>query len=228
MATIIQAFLVALLIGRAPTVESQVFPKDLKDKIDSIIASVYQEAQLQFPCKVGSGGKFRMMNWPKVDSCLNNAAGRVDWEGVSKQLETLRSGPSRISVGDFSAQVEASLSAHALPLEKVFTVKDERALLPLTNSVLKFLPADSFHDLAVFDRTGSKIGIFAGVYTYERVGGLASANTYRLTLFQYTDGAGNVQSATDKLLLDSYGVPWKDARTQPGFRLNSDKLDLKR
>jgi len=29
------------------------------------------------------------------------------------------------------------------------------------------------------------------------------------------------------LLLDTFGVPWKDAVSQPGFRLPSDKIVLK-
>jgi hypothetical protein len=42
------------------------------------------------------------------------------------------------------------------------------------------------------------------------------------------DRNGNVQPAADKLLLDSYGVPWRDARAQRGFRLTSEKLPFGR
>ena len=226
MNIIVNAVFIGLLL-RAPAPASQGLPKELLEKIDTIIAGAYQAAAAKFPCKIGTG-KHRMMSWQKVDRCLNDAAAEVDWEGISKQLEALRVEPTRISIGEFNGAVDTSLAAHALPYEKVFIVKDERALLPLTNSVLKFLPADSLHDLPVFDRTGSEVGRFSGVYPYERQGGLASANTYRLMLFQYTDKLGNVQSASEKLLLDSFGVPWKDTHTQPGFRLTSEKLDVKR
>ncbi|MBP1601339.1 MAG: hypothetical protein H6Q06_1490, partial [Acidobacteria bacterium] len=30
----------------------------------------------------------------------------------------------------------------------------------------------------------------------------------------------------DRLLLGSFGVPWKDARTKKGFRLTMEKLKL--
>jgi hypothetical protein len=202
-------------------------PQNVKDQIDSIISGAYQSASVQFPCKIGTG-QHRMMHWSKVDKCLNAAEGRVDWRGVSKQLEALRVPPVDFSISEFTAAVDVSIVAHALTFDKVLAVKDERALLPLTNSVLKFLPADSLHELPVFDRAGTNVGTFSGIYPYERQGGLASANVYRLMLFQYTDKNGNVQSASEKLLLDSFGVPWREARTQPGFRLNSDNLELKR
>jgi hypothetical protein len=220
--------LTALLLLNGAMTNSPELPKDVRDKIDEIISGAYQSASAQFPCKIGTGGRLRMMQWSKVDACLNAAAGRVDWQGVSKQLEALRLPPVSFSINEFAAAVEASLSAHALTFDKVLAVKDERALLPLTNSLLKFLPADSLHDLPVFDRTGTAVGTFSGIYPYERQGGLASANVYRLMLFQYTDKTGNVQSASEKLLLDSFGVPWKEARTQPGFRLSGDNLELKR
>lgn len=228
MAISLHTFFIALLLGNPPAAGSPGLPKDLQDKIDAIVAGAYQAATAEFPCKIGTGGKRRMMSWQKVDRCLNNAAGEVDWEGISKQLEALRIEPTRVSLDEFIGAVETALATHALPYEKVFTVKDERAFLPLTNSILKFLPADSLHDLPVIDRTGSEVGRFSGVYSYERKGGLASANIYRLMLFQYTDKLGNVQSASEKLLLDSFGVPWKDTRTQLGFRLTSEKLDVKR
>jgi hypothetical protein len=76
----------------------------------------------------------------------------------------------------------------------------------------------------VTDKYGTDVGTFAGTYAYERTGGLATANTYRLVLFQYRDRNGNIQTAADKLLLDSFGVPWKSAMAQRGFCLPSDRL----
>jgi hypothetical protein len=228
MAILIRTLCAIILIGNLPSANAQEIPKPLNDKIDAIIVGAYEIAAAQFPCKIGTTGKFRMMRWQSVDRCLNGAAERVDWEGVSKQLEALRVEPTRVSINDFAAAVDVSLSSHAIPYERLFKIKDDRALMPLTNSLLRFLPADSLHDVAVIDKSGSHVGTFFGVYSFERQGGLATANTYRLTLFQYTDNTGNVQSATDRLLLDSFGVPWKDARSQPGYRLTADKLNLKR
>jgi hypothetical protein len=120
--------------------------------------------------------------------------------------------------------VEASLSAQSLPYEKVFKVKDTDALLPLTNSALKFLPRDALQDLPVFDKTGTKVGAFAGTYSFERTGGSDSTGTYKLMLFQYMDLKGEMQSSSDRILLDSFGVPWADAVKKSGFRLVSDRL----
>jgi hypothetical protein len=196
----------------------------MQGKIDELISGAYQTARAGMPCKQKPAGKARILHWQSVDRCLNDAAGRIDWEELTKKLENLRAGSGRLSRDELTAMVESSLSAQALTFEQVFDVSDERALLPLTNSLLRFLPADSLRDLPVFDRSGTKVGAFAGLYTFERTGALASVNTYRLTLFQYEDLNGSVQSASDRLLLDSYGVPWKDARTQRGYRLTSERL----
>jgi hypothetical protein len=196
---------------------------ELKSKVDRLVASSYQAAAATFPCKVKTRGKPRMLRWQEVDRCLNDAAQRVDWPALSAQLTSLREN-SGVGEADFRAAVEASFTANALPLDKVFEVKRADALLPLTHSVLKFLPADALLDTAVFDKVGTRAGTFAGTYVYERTGGLASANTFKLTRFQYKDETGNVQSPQDKLLLDSYGVPWKDVATQRAFRIPADGL----
>lgn len=222
------AWSLVALSSLAMPILCQDLPKDMKDKIDAVIAQAYRSAATEFPCKIRTRGKADMLHWEDVDRCLNDAAAKVDWNALAKQLLDLRTSVHGVSQSDFFAAVEASLSAHVLTYDKVFSVKNARARLPLTNSLLKFLPADSLQNLPVFDRTGTQIGLFSGVYSYERSGGLASANTYRLAMFQYTDRNGNVQSASDKLLLDSFGVPWRDAMSQRGYRLTSEKLLPKR
>jgi len=200
---------------------------EIRNGIDAAIAEAYGAASSDFPCKVKKRRRPRMIRWEDVDRCLNQAAARVDWEALSERLARLRADAQGVSETEFQAAVEASLASRALPFEQALAVKDENVLLPLTNSVLRFLPENSLTGLMVSDKTGTKLGEFVGIYVYERLGGLASANTYRLFLFQYTDLNGNVQAAPDKLLLDSYGVPWKDAAAQPGFRLSSDKLTFR-
>jgi hypothetical protein len=166
------------------------------------------------------------MRWEGVDKCLNEAADRVDWQALSSQLAALRQGAAGMTGVDFQEALEAALSAQALSFDKVFKVKNTELLLPLTHSVLKFLPSDALADVAVYDKVGTKVGTFAGTYVYERTGGLATANTYKLSRFQYRDSSGNIQSAPERLLLDSFGVPWKEISGSAGFRLTSDKLKL--
>ncbi len=200
-------------------------PGRFNDKVDAAIQSAYQTASAQFPCKVKTRGKPKILRWEEVDRCLNEAARRVDWESLARQIEDSRKEYPSVTTDEFVAAVEAALSAHALSYERIFVIKDPRALVPLTNSLLKFLPADSLLNLPVYDKAGTQVGTFLGTYSYERSGGLASANKYRLALFQYADRNGNVQSAGEKLLLDSFGVPWSSASAQRGFRLSSDKLN---
>lgn len=228
MRSLPRLLLAATLIGHAAVhaVLRQELPTDLEAKVDSAIAGAYRSAATGFPCKVKAGGKPRMMRWQEVDRCLNDAAARVDWDTVSASLRGIRASAGIAAAGRFEALVQQALENHALAFDGVFAVKNADALLPLTHSVLKYLPGDSLLDLPVFDRRGTAMGTFAGVFPYERTGGLASANTYRLMLFQYKDRNGNIQSPPDKLLLDSFGVPWKEAMNQRGFRLPFEKLDL--
>jgi hypothetical protein len=193
-----------------------------------VIVTAYQSATAEFPCKLKAGGKPKMLRWQDVENCLNGADAEVDWEDLSQQLQNLRQngGFSKI---DISLAVESALSAHAIPYDKVFSVKNADALLPLSNTLLKFLPADSLQNLAVFDKSGARVGTFAGGYSFDKSGGLTAAHNYRMSMFQYTDLRGSIQSPAigSKLLLDSFGVPWKDAVSQPGFRLTADKLTPK-
>ncbi|MBN2321846.1 MAG: hypothetical protein JXR49_22400 [Acidobacteria bacterium] len=198
-------------------------------KIDTLIVSAYRTAAEEFPCKPKTGGKPRMIRWQDVEKCLNDAEERIDWEEITRQIEALRE-EGGFARADFYEAVESSMSAHAIPYDRVFSVKKKDALLPLSNTVLKFLPDESLIDLPVYSkRLKEKIGTFAGSFTYERSGGLSAANTYRLSMFQYKDLRGDLQTPAigDRLLLDSFGIPWEEASKQPGFRLTVYKLTTK-
>jgi hypothetical protein len=203
----------------------QRLPEDLHKQADAVVREAYQTASAKFPCELKAGGKPKMLRWQSTDKCLNLAYESVDWENISRRLQEIQE-KSRNESADFLSAVEASLSAHAVIYDKVFKVKDDKALLPLSNSVLKFLPADSLLDLPVTDKSGKKIGTFSGKYTFEKMGEI-SGTTQRHSLFQYKDVNGELQSSSDRLLLDSFGVSWKDAVQQRGFRLPADKIRLR-
>jgi hypothetical protein len=205
---------------------AQDVPADLVSRIDSIVVELYQAASAGFPCEAKTRGKPKMLRWEDVDRCLNNAAARVDWEASSRRLSELAASFPKVTGNQFATAVEAAVAAHALRYEQLLKVRNPDALLPLTNTLLKYLPAGSLDSLPVTDKQGTEVGTFAGTYAYERTGGLATANTYRLVLFQYKDPSGSMQTAAGKLLLDSFGVPWKSALTQVGFRLPAEKLTL--
>jgi hypothetical protein len=204
--------------GQSPSVAVQV-------QIDELIAEAYQSATIKFPCKLKARGKPKMLRWEDADKCMNQASDRVDWEEISVRLQSIRESYGLQAV-DLISAVESSLTEQEIPFEKVFQVKEKdiEALLPLSNSLLKYLPSESLMDLPVYSKEGDRVGSFSGVYSYERSGGLAMANSFKISLFQYTDQNGRVQAPTGRLLMDSYGVPWKGALKQPGFRLPSDKL----
>lgn len=200
-----------------------------KTKIDTWILSAYRTATEKFPCKMDTGGKPKMIRWQDVEKCMNEAEERIDWQTLTQKIEDLRQ-EGGFSRAEFYEAVQSSMSEHAIPYNRVFKVKKKDVLLPLSNTVLKFLPDGSLMDLPVFSkRLKEQIGTFAGAFTYERSGGLSAATTYRLSMFQYKDTKGDLQmpSLQNRLLLDSFGVPWEEASTQPGFRLTIDKLTVK-
>jgi hypothetical protein len=215
----------SIFLWFAHSSSAQNLSRELQTGIDEVVASAYKTASTEFPCKVKPHGKYKMLKWQTIDGCLNDAYNRVDWADLSDRISKLRERAGSLA-GEMPAMIESSLTAHAIPYEKVFLVNNADALLPLTNSVLKFLPPDSLMDFPVFENTGKRIGTFSGVYSYDKSGGLAAANAYRMSIFQYTDLKGEIQTpmSANRLLLDSYGVPWKGAVSQPGFRLLSDKL----
>ena len=202
----------------------QSLPEDLQKQVDAVVQEAYQSASAKFPCELKAGGEPKMLRWQSADKCLNSAYELVDWANISRRLQEIQE-KGRKESADFLSAVEASLSAHAVVYDRVFKVKDDKALLPLSNSVLKFLPADSLLDLPVTDKTGKKIGTFSGRYTFEKMGEI-SGTKQRHSLFQYTDVNGKIQSSSDRLLLDSFGVSWKDAIQQRGFCLPADKIKL--
>jgi hypothetical protein len=220
-------FLVLFLLPGPTVALCGELPKDVLEKIDAAIAAAYKTASAKQPCKIGTGGKLHMLRWQDVGKCLSQAVSLVNWDALSRQLEEIR--PKNVSEGDFAAEVEKSLTKNALPYDRVFKVKDEKALLPLINPVLKHLPPNSLQDQPVIDQSGAQIGTFAGVYFSERAGGTISGGTYRLAMFQYLDPQGRIQVPTEKQLSDylgnpRFGVLWSKVMSQPGFRLTSEKL----
>ena len=200
--------------------------EEFKKNVDEIVAAAYKEASAKFPCRLRTSGKVRMGDWRDVEQCVNPAHDLVDWEGHAIALRKIRE-DARVSHEDLTAAIEASLTKHAILYDSVFQVREREAgtaILPLSNSLLKFLPENSLAELPVYSKEGDRIGSFMGTYPFERSGGLTVLGEYRRMNFQYTDLNGNAQAPTQLFLVDSFGVPWRDARLQLGFRLPSNKL----
>lgn len=212
------------LVFSAPAL-SQGPSGNLQTKVDVVIAAAYHSASVAFPCKLKAKGKAKMLTWQGVEKCVNKAFDQVQWNELSLQLQAIRK-EGRYSALELSVAIDTALTTQALPFSRVFSVKEKDALLPLSNSLLKFLPTESLVDLPVYDKSGKSIGTFAGVYAYEKLGQI-SGNKYRQSLFQYKDANGRLQAPPDRLLLDSFGVPWKDAISRPGFCLPTDRFILK-
>ena len=226
MNILLKVIIFSMSLGLALPVFGQNSRDELKKKVDAVVVQAYKEAAAKFPCKLKTSGKAKMGRWKDVENCVNPAHDMVDWDGHADALKKIRD-EERVSRDDLAAAVEASLTEHALLFDRVFVVNEKDvgfALLPLSNSLLKFLPEDSLAELTVYDKKGELLGVFVGVYSFERSGGLEILTGYYMVSFQYTNYMGNVQTPSEHFLLDSYGVPWRDARPQVGFRLPSNKL----
>lgn len=217
----------ALFVGGARLVCGQT-PAGAKTGVAAVVAAAYTSAAAQFPCELKSTGKPKMLLWQGITECLNGANDRVDWDGVSRELQKIRD-EYRLSANEIISATESALTDQALPYNKVFSVKEKnrKALLPLSSSLLKFLPDGSLEGLPVFEKKGRRVGVFSGTYAFERAGEV-TGNMSRRKLFQYTAPNGEVQPAAEKLLLDGFGVPWDEAAAQPGFRLSADRIVIKR
>jgi hypothetical protein len=202
-------------------------PKEVADKIDAIVALAYQAAAAKLPCKVSTQAGYPMLRWQNVDKCLDQAQNRIDWDAFVEKLNAAR--PAHVSREEFAVAVGKSLDQQAIPYNRFFKVKSKKAILPLTNSILKYLPPEALTDQPVYDQKGKvQLGTFLSVFYYEHQGGLASANAYRLTQFQYKDKQGKIQvplsGSADRILYDNFGVPWDKIMALPGFRLTHKKL----
>jgi len=199
---------------------------EIVKKVDAIIAQAYREASVKLPCRLKTSGKAKMGRWKDVENCVNPAHDLVDWDSHAQALKKIRE-EERVSREDMALVVEAALTDHALTFDKVFLVNGKEegdALLPLSNSLLKFLPENSLSDLTLYNKKGELLGVLIGAYSFERSGGLEFLTGYNMVSFQYTDLIGIMQAPGERFLLDSYGVPWRDAWHQRGFRLPSNKL----
>jgi hypothetical protein len=213
---------VVLFVSLAPVAAAQI-SQDILTKIDTAVASVYEAASVKLPCKLSNGANSRMLDWKDVDKCMERARLRVNWDELARQLIALR--PTHLPEGDFAAAVEKSLERQALPYNKLFRVKSKNAFLPLTNSILKYALQDTLMGKPIFLQKGREpVGMFAGIFTYEKAGAMATGNTYRLSMFQYTDAQKIMETPTEKLLLDAYGVRWNDIESSPGFRFPVDMI----
>ena len=200
--------------------------EEVKKKVGLIVTQAYKEASTQFPCRLRTSGKAKMGRWKDVEDCVNPAHDMVEWDVHAEALKKIFN-EERVPREEFTDVIEEALTEQALLYDKVFLVKEKEAgaaLLPLSNSLLKFLPENSLKDLTVYNKAGDLLGVLIGAYSFERSGGLELLTGYRIVNFQYTDLYGIAQAPGERFLLDSYGVPWRDAWHQQGFRLPSNRL----
>ncbi|NLV30930.1 MAG: hypothetical protein GXY47_07205 [Acidobacteria bacterium] len=214
---------VFILAGLTGALFGQNAREGFRAEVDAVVTEAYHAAAADFPCKTKTRGKGKIIRWQDVEKCVNYAHDRVDWEALSARIQDAgeRAG---LGPADIEAVVEASLAAHSIPFNEIYRVKDRKALVPLSNSLLKFLPPGSLLDLPVYNQEGELLGSFSGVYVFERSGGLSTATSYRMPNFQYKDLHGEMQAPSETFLIDRYGVSWKEAESQPGFRLPADRL----
>ena len=134
---------------------------------------------MKLPEKVGTQGKPRMIKWEEVDKVLNDVAKKLQGKACS------------------------------FTFGQLFRTKHEDALFPLTNSVMRIVPENTFEGMMVRTRSGDELGEFGGRYRFDRSGGGYALSHYSLVSFQYRDAEGGFHTVGTDLLMDQYGVAWE-------------------
>ena len=137
---------------------------------------------LKLPKKVGTRGKPRILKWEDVDKTLNK---------VTKALQG---------------------KSCRFTFAQLFQNKNDDALFPLTNSVVRIVPESTFEGMMVQTREGAELGEFSGRFRFDRSGGGYATDRYSLVSFQYRDGSGEFRGVGTDLLMDHYGVSWEALR----------------
>ena len=154
----------------------------------ALMASVWAEceaigAEFKVPVKLKTRGKPKVGKWEKVDEILN---------GIG---ENLGSADCKFTFGELFK-----------------TKQQEELYFPLTNSVLRIAPEESFTGITVFTKEGTALGTFSNRVRYERAGGLQVKKSYSVYYFQYKNPADKLQSVGHRLLLDDFVVKWIDIK----------------
>ena len=68
-----------LLAGFNLAAQTRTSSDEVKARIDAAISKAYESASARFPCKLGTSGKPKILEWQTLGKCLNSANDRVDW-----------------------------------------------------------------------------------------------------------------------------------------------------
>lgn len=98
---------------------------------------------------------------------------------------------------------------------KLFKVNRDDVYFPVTNTVLRTAGDDSLNGLAIFSKSGDRLGAFESRVVYERRGGLYGQEGYRLYYFQLRTSEGELSSSGNRLLLDNFTVRWDELKDRP-------------
>jgi hypothetical protein len=134
----------------------------------------------KLPVKLETRGKPRRAKWEQVDQVLT---------GLREELQGL---------------------ACEFRFDSVFTTKEDVLYIPLTNNLVRTVPAAALEGLAIFGQSGQAMGEYESRVTYDRSGGLYAKKSYTLHYFSFKDTRGQLQSTGNRLLLDDFLVRWRD------------------
>ncbi|MBI1747480.1 MAG: hypothetical protein HYR55_12940 [Acidobacteria bacterium] len=191
------------------------------EAIEMVAKEASEPLRQATPQKLKTRGKPKVVRWEDLDAALAKLPARVDYPALHSRLREMLSRDTGFSPKSevLSDLIEKTLARQEIPYAALFALNDTD-LMPITNSVLKFLPDEAWKDIAVFNRKGERIGNFVGKFAHEKSGGLAISKSYRIYYFQYRDKNDVNQVATaDYLERDEYCVEWADIKQRPAFTL---------
>jgi hypothetical protein len=155
--------------------------------------------------------------WDQVDQVLNRKVlPRVAiLARFRREASAGSSPPSNPKTG-----LREVLKSTSVLFSDLFRISDSD-YFPLTNSVLKFVPEASLQGVGVFEKSGKRLGTFAGKSRYERGGDLYGTRAYSLITFEIETPQGDFQSAGNDNLLDRFVVRWADIKSRPAVDLEA-------
>lgn len=140
---------------------------------------------MRLPKKLKTKGKPKVARWADVDRLLNELSEKLQ----GKECK--------------------------FTFNQIFRIDSKDVFFPLTNSVIRIVPEDTFDGLPVATKEGEPLGEYAGRFRFEKSGGLYARESISLFYFQYKNPQGQMQQAArGQLLFDSFVVPWDQIQSK--------------
>ena len=128
----------------------------------------------------------------------------VRWELVDKTMDSLD-------------KFEGAPSGCELTFGQIFESDRKDLYLPLTNTLIRLAPEETFSGLKFYTKDAVEQGTYEHRVTFTRTGGLYARKSYEVYIFQYTSPSGRLMKIGPQLLLDNFVFKWEDIKDKVAY-----------